>query len=319
MDNTTRIPRASWAQIMDEGIPAIKEEAFYPIMGHFGILAKGSSGLLVAYPKAGKTSLLAGLAEEWASLGYSVLFLSEESRMIWFHRLRTPSHHLGGVEVAFALNWSKREMILEIAGGTEDIIILDTTRLLGIDDENDAGQVSKALTPFIAICQEEGKTLLAAHHAGKESGRGIKGAAGSHAWAGAVDSVMMLEHDAKQDRNTLSVTSRILCPVSSLMYQWKPPGRLIPIGDTEGVALDDIAERLLRVMGDEWVTAGELRKTIGEPRPGGEQIRRALGKLIESEVIERDPIADGTSRPGVIYHWRSSQPPTNLPQPFGEG
>ena len=124
----------------------------------------GFSHLLSGYPKCGKTELLARLVEEWTNQGQRVFYFTEEIQAIWQYRLHQKSSDFENLELVFALGQSPRSMVSSIESGQQDIVIIDTCKLLQISNENDQSAVNLALTAFIAACRSVGSTLIFLHH-----------------------------------------------------------------------------------------------------------------------------------------------------------
>lgn len=278
-----------------------------PLLGQPGFIYKGLAHLLAGFPKAGKTELLARAAAEWQ--GESVLWLTEEPQAIWEARLRRLPEAYGHVTLFFALGCPRQELLERIRQGQESVVILDTLKLLGIDDANDASAVTQALVPFIAACREGGKTLVLAHHERKGGGQHGEGIAGSHAFLGLVDVALeLLRDDKAPNRRLLRGYGRVV-PIPELAYEMAEDGSLVALGDPTALALQAVKERALALLTEAWQTLGDIMGAMGEPRPSEDQVRRALNALVEEGLAERDP------PPGVkgnrAHRWRLRSGPVS--------
>jgi len=126
------------------------------------------------------------------------------SESVWTARLSKLTVGFDNVDLVYAMGAEADEILEAINLGTDDVVILDTIRLLRIRDENDNSAINIALTPFIALCRRKGATLLMSHHTRKGSGEHGEAAAGGHAFLGIVDVSLEIhrwneEEDALQD------------------------------------------------------------------------------------------------------------------------
>ncbi|MCS7276629.1 MAG: AAA family ATPase [Dehalococcoidia bacterium] len=271
-----------------------------PLLGQGGVILKGLSHLLSGYPKAGKTELLARAVAEWQ--GETVLWLTEEPESIWEARLARLPESYSHVTLYFALGCRREELLERIAGGDETVVILDTSKLLGLEDTNDAAEVTRVLTPLIATCRERGKTLVLVHHERKGGGQHGEGISGSHAFLGLVDVALeLLRDDKSPNRRLLRGYGRVV-PIRELAYEMGEDGSLLALGDPTALALLAVQERARALLTEEWQTLGDIMAAMGDPKPSDEQVRRALNALVEGGLAERDP------PPGVkgnrAHRWR---------------
>jgi len=144
------------------------------------------------------------MAAEWGEAGLNVVFITEEPESVWTARLSKLTVGFDNVDLVYAMGAEADEILEAINLGTDDVVILDTIRLLRIRDENDNSAINIALTPFIALCRRKGATLLMSHHTRKGSGEHGEAAAGGHAFLGIVDVSLEIhrwneEEDALQD------------------------------------------------------------------------------------------------------------------------
>ena len=148
-------------------------------LGQPGYIIEGWSHLLAGYPRCGKTELLVRLCADWVRDGHSVVYLTEEPRSIWQHRLarlspaggqgsgiggrndeepttgaspntdpRSPTPdptttHFANLHVVFALGTPIDSLFKRAFGGTEKIVVIDTMRnLLQLTDETDNSRIA---------------------------------------------------------------------------------------------------------------------------------------------------------------------------------
>jgi len=277
---------------------------YLPLLGREGYIVKGFTHLISGYAKAGKTQLLAQVASEWQE---PVLWFTEEPQAVWEARLaRLPDayHH---VTLYFALGCPRQELLERIAQGQETVVIIDTTKLLGITDPDHAGEVTAVLAPVIASCREAGKTLLLTHHERKGGGQHGEGIAGSHAFLAMVDIALEILRDDKAPRRRIIRGYGRIVAVPELCYEMAEDGTLVPLGDPEELALEQVKERALSLLTEEWQSLRDIMSGMGDPKPAEDQVRRALNALVEEGKAERDPPL-GT-KGNKAHRWRLAASP----------
>lgn len=290
---------------------------FLPFLGNEDcrLICLGLSTLISGYPKAGKSTLLFHLAHEWAAAGHRILYLTEESEVIWKARVTACREdgleHMVGI---FGLGVRPECLVRRAAHGDEDIVIVDTTNLLGIQDGNDSATVWAALSPWVAMAREKGKTALFAHHTNKSLQGDLKAVAGSYNFAAVVDCVLLLCPGASPNRRVLDGASRAL-PVEAVMYELQD-GQLRCLGDPKGVALEAVAANCVAMLSTAFgqrKTTGEILAAIPDPKPSLAQVQQALTAAAERGGIVRDPPMSHGKKPGTTYRWWVPEAETSPP------
>lgn len=260
---------------------------------------EGWSHLLSAYPKVGKTELITRIVAEWCRNGYSVHYITEEPMGVWAKRLRAMRWAGGNLHLSFAMGATGQAIVANIRQRTQPIVIVDTLRLLGIENENDSAMVAKAMSPLIAACRKGEKTLVAVHHTRKTGGEYGMASAGSHAFAGMVDVVLELNR-VKKEKNmrVLSGIGRIDEVEDVLYIKDGRDFRVIHNASTTERVIDKI--RGLILPGEWWSV-----KEIAEEIPGhsvDKTIRPAIKELVQTgELDHRKSTGKGTPDE---YTWR---------------
>src|SRR5207248_10935110 len=90
------------------------------------------------------------------------------------------------------------------------VVILDTTKLLNIADENESGVMNAALTPFVTFQQATNCTMIIVHHTRKGDGEDGEEIAGSHLTGAKVDNLITLRRE-QNDKTRRSVHARGRC------------------------------------------------------------------------------------------------------------
>jgi hypothetical protein len=264
----------------------------------------GAAHLVSAYPKAGKTELLCRLVSEWCTLGYKVRYFSEESVRIWQARLKLAHGGFDDVTIVDALGAGRHLIVSDIGRSDSDVIVIDTMKLLMMENENDNSQINMALTPLVAACRASDKTLVIAHHTRKGGGLGGEAAAGGYQFFGGVDVGLELERVGQPtNRRKLHGQGRIL-DVPELLYERSNDGSFSFLGHSDQLAPQTIATHLGQVLTEDFQTTSELRLALPEPRPSADQVSKVLREMAEEKSVERlPPLLEG-NKPGVTYKWR---------------
>jgi hypothetical protein len=270
-----------------------------PCLQHDGFVIQGTSTLLAAGPKAGKTYTSSWMVTEWLEMGHRVLWITEESLMAWGSRLRRLEaagvdlrlwHD--GLEPVNPAGASPAELLALAVASKADIVILDTVRTIaGIVNENDAAEVSRALRPWIeAIVNVGGRTLICIHYVRKSGGEAGEGVAGSHAFRSEVDTILELVRDKEfANRRSLRGESRIV-PISTVITQLGEDDRITVLGSPSQVVGRELERLVVEALGE----GGRLMKTSElhvaiSPRPALATLKRALERLGTQRHILRDP------------------------------
>jgi hypothetical protein len=285
---------------------------YLPLLGQEGYIVPGWSHLIAGYPRCGKTELTTACCRDWLARGERILYLTEEPRAIWQHRLAPAGADAwGGMRLVFGLGANPLDLWARAKDGNETLIVVDAIRNLGLTgpDENDNAALARRLTPWVGAARAKGKTLILLHHDRKGGGQHGEGIAGGHALLGVVDIALELLHDPAPSRRLIRAYARIIQP-AELIYERQPDGTMRALGVPEAVGLSDVRRRVREALEADWLKTAEVRERLDEPRPSEEQTRKALLAEAEAGTIERDPPL-GVSAKGKTVHWRRVE--TSLP------
>ncbi len=302
-----RIPAALPRLRNDELAQAGDDEdiQYLPLLGVGGYLALRWSHVLAGLPRVGKTELIVASIPTWLAQGHRVLFLSEESVVVWRARLRDRPGDWQGLVVVFAIGADPAALLEEAFAGTEDVVIVDSLRgLLGIQDEKDNSELVRRLNPWVARAREAGRTLIGLHHMRKSLGEHGTGIAGGGGMLGVFDIALEVLHDtaAPARRRVLRAYARVISPTDQ-MYEKGDDGTLRMLGDPGRLQLTDVGERCLEVLDAEtWQKTAEIRLQLDEPRPSARQVQKALATLFDDERVRRDPAKGSAER--KTLRWR---------------
>ena len=213
MDDTSPLPRFSASDLYERAKAGGTEIPHLSIMGQpdLKVFLKGLSHMISAGPKSGKTEWLSSLCRDWAKEGLRIAFYTEEPLLIWEKRIGLWGELTSGLDILPVLGRSYAEIAADVERGSEDIVIVDTLKLLRIQRTSDDAEVSEALTPIIATCRNKGSTLVLAHHQRKDGGQYGEGISGSHAYLALVDVSLEIERVPKlQNRRKVTGIGRLL-------------------------------------------------------------------------------------------------------------
>ena len=252
------------------------------------------------------------LALEWARLGFTVAYYSEEALLIWEERMRLRTDLPDGFNVVTALGQSVEQILADVVSRAAKVVIIDTVKLLGIRDTNDETQVFQALAPFINASRDLGATLIFVHHTRKAGGEHGLGVSGSHAFTAIVDVSIEIDWVEKQrSRRKVTGLARIV-DVPEFQYVRTEGGEFEYLGDSELVRENELKGRFLDVLPsstDEAMTRTELMQAIGDPKPSKNQADRVLKAMVEEGLVHRDP---ARKTQGATYRYSTTRGPVSI-------
>ena len=225
--------------------------------------------------------------------------------MVWKARLWSLPSSFENVDLMFALGAPGAEIEEAMKADDDDIVVLDTIRLLGLKDEKDNAEIIRVLTPLIKACREGEKTSIFTHHTRKGGGEYGEAASGGHAFLGIVD--IGLEVDrvyGVKNRRQVTGLGRIV-DIPRLMYELQEDGAMAFLGDPQEVSLNNVKERVLAVLDSEWLATKEILAAVGNPSPSTDQLSLALNELAIDGKVERQPPFSEGPKPGKTYRWRN--------------
>jgi hypothetical protein len=283
-----------------------------PVLGEDNFIVLGWTHLFAGYPKVGKTEFLTRCCSEWCDQGHRVRYYSEEPAMVWEARLALLPP-IENMDIVLALGMSAAEL-LEDMQAPADIVVIDTVRLLRLEDENSNSEINRALTPLIALTRRQHQTLILSHHQRKGAGDHGVAAAGGHAFLGAVDVALEISRAGDNPRRrSLRGWGRVV-EVPTLIYEKLDSGELRSLGDPGALLLEEVTRRVLEEISTEWAKTKELRERLDEPVPSADTMNKALTALAKKGKIERDPPIE-EKKQGATYRWKLPTPEAALPVP----
>jgi hypothetical protein len=290
-----------------------------------GYLLKGGVTLLSSRPKIGKTTLTAHVVQallqgsevfgRQASRANKVAYLSEEPPSLFADRLRALG--LGSDRLLVAFRHRARQPLPELLRQALDmgaeVVIVDTVAAwAGIEDENSATEVEKALRPVISLAQERGVSILLLHHLNKADGPEGTAHRGSGHLVAMVDIAVELrrpEGNAPETRRVLRALSRYQETPQELVIDLQEGG-YDALGTGEQVIMRQAEEAQLDVLpgpAEEAIPFERARPDADTimGRLGGSKLPRTTLQRVLASMVERGMVGrQGSGKRGDPYRYR---------------
>jgi len=315
-----RWPSMRADELRERDLPPVEH---LTMLGQEGYFVKGESHVLAAFPKTGKTVLTLASVLEWLAADDTqvCIYFSEESPRMWARRLKKLDDTTGLDRLYFvaARGMGAQNMINRLDTDYPDgalehrgIIVIDTLRLLGIEEENDSAQMERAVSPWTEYQQTLTCTLLINHHTRKGGGRHGEGVSGGHGLIGAVDTVLELHRDDNVDnwRIIKVVGTRSLEEISGIYERVETSDilgtthELRYVGEKKDVTRDETTERIWEALTDTWQTSAQIGDALNDPQPSKWTLNRDLQKLgNEGRALRQPPMGEVISS-GQKLRWR---------------
>lgn len=278
---------AGWPSYPDDELLAkeLPEIVSLPVLGQPNVIIRGGSHVVAAGPKSGKTTLLGHAIYEWAAVGETIRYITEEPVRMWQHRLR-------GRKVTGAVRFTpgygiEPARLLGMAGDCqESVIVVDTIRpFLRIADENDNAAVGRAVEAWVKMARDSSKTLVLVHHQ-RKGGEGFDAISGAHALFGTVDqAVLVIRDPSAKTRRRIETIGREVEP-QAWLYDYDAMARdVFYVGAPGDVRRDETEERLLRVLDTTWQSRADVVGKLDAPKPSDRTIQRALTALVARGAV----------------------------------
>ena len=265
-----------------------------------GLLPQDGLSLIVAPPKAGKSTLVRCLAAvvstgggEWlgrTTTGGTVLHLALEERSQtvkehyrWLLKADPSRLHIRfGPPPLIEVRWGMlRQTIRNLKPA---LVIVDTlARWSPTEDGNAYSQVNPAMDPFIEIAREFCHVVLV-HHSRKSGGEHGEEALGSTSFGASVDTILSIKR--KGSERTITSTGRDGADMEESVLVMDDRG-MVTLGGTKAkVECDRMSDRVLRHLNEagEEQTTQEIIEALGVRR---ENVCGALRQLTQEQRIVR--------------------------------
>lgn len=280
-----------------------------------GLIARGNLTLLTSQWKAGKTTLLTGLLQHFATGGTfldravrpaKVLVVSEESQATWAARTRTMplGRHCRLMSRPFRRrptpeSWNKlvdhaREM--QKAGDLDLLLIDPLAKFLPGATESDLGALLEMLDPLQSLA-EAGVAVTILHHPRKKAAEEGNTARGSGGLLAAVDIIVELSQYGKlhsdERRRKLYAVSRYPETPKRLVYSWDPAtGIFTSLGDPLGVAFNENWKQLHAILAKRKAACTHQELLVDwppdQPGPSASVLYTWLNRAFEEKRLRRE-------------------------------
>ena len=190
-DVQTDIEARPLTEILED--PDLEQEAEWLVAGYAG---RGILTLVSGHPKVGKTTWLAHLASAVAVGKWFLGAPTTQGRVLWLdleqHPARTAALFRGlgdeGIDVSHTPRPPSDAIRRYITEHDIGLVVVDSlSKLLGLEDENDAAAVTLALSSWLELCRDTNTGMLAIHHLRKSGGADNLDVRGSSAINAIVD------------------------------------------------------------------------------------------------------------------------------------
>ena len=170
-----------------------------------------------------------------------------------------------------------------------EVVIVDTVAAwAGIEDENAATEVEKALRPVISLAQEKGAAVLLLHHLNKSDGP--EGTA--HRGSGHLVAMADVAVELRQPEGNAPETRRVVRALSR--YQETPRelvidlqgGDYIALGTPKGVLRQEAAQAVLSVLPGPEEEGVPLEPGTGHPDAITKRVQAALGRPLPRTTLQ---------------------------------
>ena len=272
---------------------------FLPFLGRDGLIVEGWSHLFASWWRLGKTETIARVVVPWLRLGLSIVWFSEEPASIWADRGDELDFVYGSgipwerLRIVYAVGADPRAMLERAATGDETVVIADTLRhSCGIGDENAAGDVRRAVGPWVGTMARKGKTFVGlVHHRKAESEQPGERVAGSHALPALFDIALELRSDKEHPSRRLLTGRSRRFEILPLVIEKDDEARIFVVGAVGEVSARDLGRRCVDALGaaGEWLSTREVRGALGPDAPSVDAVSRQLSRLARGGTIMRNP------------------------------
>ena len=265
-----------------------------------GLLPADGISLLVAPPKAGKSTLARCLAVavadgrgRWlgrATKAGTVLHLALEERRATvrnhYRALKAPGNEIYAL-IGSAPPPDERMRLLRatVSALRPALVIVDPLfRYARIQDGNDYATTLAALEPFIALARNESTHVLLVHHAHKCGGDDGNEALGSTGLTASVDTFMSLARHAGE--RTLYAHGRDGVALEKIILSMDADGWIQASGTKRAADLHDVMRRILDLLKDspEPLSRSAIQNQVGARK---ESILVALRNLMQNGDAEQ--------------------------------
>jgi hypothetical protein len=263
------------------------------------LLPTSGFSLLVAKPKAGKSTLARNLAlavargEPFlnrATQKGAVIYLALEEKRAEVRKHFREMGATGEEEIYVFAASAPADALQKIRAVVEEkkpaLIIIDPLfRLARVKDGNDYAQVTHALEPLLVLARETGAHVLCVHHAGKTERNGGDAILGSTAIFAAVDTALVMKRSERY--RTIQSIQRYGEDLSETVLRFDPATRTVALGESkereETQRMKDAIADFL-ALHSQPVSEAEIKENVD----GNNRVQQtALREMVSEKRVER--------------------------------
>lgn len=291
-----------------------------------GLIARRQVTLFTSQWKAGKTTLITGLLQQFATGGKflersvapaKVLVVSEESRDVWADRVRRMpiGEHCRLLARPFPRRpspaaWERLiELGMELRGAGElDLLVIDPlAKFLPGSTENNLNSLQQMLDPLQCLTEDGiGVTIL--HHPRKRQSEEGSSARGHGGLLASVDIIIELSNYGQlrsdERRRKLFALSRFPETPRRLVYEWERSGRFVFLGDPLAARFKENWEILHAILAKRELAATHQELLMDWPsdlvKPSSPTLYEWLNRAFDQKLVRRE----GTGRRLDPYRYR---------------
>ncbi len=296
------MPIEAYRATVPDSIPWIAQPLVYA----------GGVTLLAGPPKAGKSTLASNLQRcretgqpllgSWdVSVGPTLLVTEEGGVAVAYKTNGLRSLDVMDRRAAVQAELGFPQMLDAVAGWATDhpggLAFIDTLAIwAGIDNENDASEVSAAVAKVTALAQATDLAVVVVHHARKSGGDNGEAIRGSGAILATVDIAVELSRlSPTSDDRWMDVQGRVILPMRYLLT-FDRATMAYGLGDTSAAKLEAIEADLERIPAD---GAGMTRDQI--ENVWGRDPRRRIEELLNLGRMRTEILQEGRKRTRLYW------------------
>ena len=276
-----------------------------------GLLPSGGLSLLAGKPKAGKSTLARCLALSVArglpvigrdTVAGPVIYVAlEDKRSEVKKHLREMGagreplmFHVGPLVLDADEAVGQVQSLAGSLGAV--LIVIDTLlRFIHVRNANDYAEMTNALNPLLVLARTTGAHLMLVHHAGKKNRADLDAILGSVAFAGSVDTGLVLRREGQS--RTLESQQRYGDDLPATPIGLDPKTRRIEVGNsTDMLFQSGIQDQILKALAGGPLTEDDIRGMVG-----GDTGR--VGKVLRLLVAYERVVRAGSGTRGAPFHY----------------
>jgi len=268
-------------------------------------------GWLILYtgkPKIGKTELLSQTILNWQD-EKSVLWFSEEGFSVWVEKtIRTPSAIIHNDFAFVQVEDNDTQWIQSTIKRIQpNVVVIDTIKLLGIEEENKPSEIRAALKPYYLLAHQKNITIILIHHDRKAVGTFGDQISGSNSFPATADVTMSIKRVSlvlTDTKRVVEVSGRADNTEFAYMLD-KETGQMVILGDPANLKLAGLKTRIAAILTDDLLTTTMIRDIVvadGKGEASKASFSTALNQMAgDRECVRVPDISEGSMKRKTVY------------------